>query len=439
MAGTTPGWSSSALGGFGRTVAEAAVSAARRQRWTRTVQKWNRRGVGPESGRSSGGLRRPERRVPVIAPALLLVGALLGATGGGLPTKVAAGASSPLATQLDNALQNARSQTGAPGAQGAVMACGQLVWSGASGTKSMTPSEPVTPTTPFILASTTKTVTAAMVMKLIEEKPDRISLNTPLSNFYPSLPNAQTITIRMLLNNTSGLPHYEDNPVIAPLIKQPSHTWTAEQVISALSKEHSEFVPGAKYDYNNANWVVLAGIIPQVAGIPMNAYFDRVIAKPADLKQSTFAYEPARSSEFAHPYKKGPNGALTDQFAPGVGIPSSYWGPTWGDGGLASTALDLAKFASALFAGNLVSQSPLAEMKQLGPSHYGLGLTTYEDGERTWYGHAGSYGGYESEDWTDTTRHLTITVTADLDGAKGIWAALERTYAQSAPATSRCG
>jgi D-alanyl-D-alanine carboxypeptidase len=131
------------------------------------------------------------------------------------------------------------------------------------------------------------------------------------------------------------------------------------------------------------------------------------------MTDSTFTYSPAQSGQFAHPYDKTANGALTDQFTPGVGLSSDYWGPVWTDGGLASTALDLARFGGALFRDKLVSAATLKTMTVMGPNYYGLGIYAQSYDGHTWDGHDGAYGGYESEDWTDPSRDVTITVTTD--------------------------
>ena len=380
---------------------------------------------------------------------LALVAGLVSGTGEFLALGSAASAATPSAA-LGAALDNARRALGAPGAQGAVMSCGNVVWSGASGEKSTSGSQLVTTTTPFVLSSTTKTVTAAMVMQLVQLR--RFALTTPLARFYPNLPNAQQVTIRMLLSNSSGLPEYSDNEQIASFIENPRHQWTRQQITSELSGMEAQFAPGAQFGYTNSNWVVLGGIIEQVTGMPLNTYFEKEVAKPAGMTHSTFTYDPARSPEFAHPYTKAEDGSLTDDFVPGVGIASNYWGPVFTDGGLASTALDLARFANALFSDRLVGRSTLNEMMQLGLGDYGLGMATNLEGGHTWYGHSGSYGGFESEDWTDPTRHVTIAVTTNLEGAdddsesataqgtaETLWSALAQAYEQSPGSHAACG
>jgi CubicO group peptidase (beta-lactamase class C family) len=86
----------------------------------------------------------------------------------------------------------------------------------------------------------------------------------------------------------------------------------------------------------------------------------------------------------------------------------------WTDGGLASTASDLARFGNALFTGRLVDPASLASMLVMGPNDYGRGIYDQTHDGHRWLGHNGAYGGFESEDWTDPSRMVTVTVTTNV-------------------------
>ena len=115
-----------------------------------------------------------------------------------------AGADDPAA--LDAALRDGRATTGATAASAAVMRCGELVWAGADGTLDTESGRPATTDTRFVIASATKPVIAALVLGVVER--EQLTLGTKLSRFYPRLPKARRITIRMLLGHTSGLSDY---------------------------------------------------------------------------------------------------------------------------------------------------------------------------------------------------------------------------------------
>ena len=143
----------------------------------------------------------------------------------------------------------------------------------------------------------------------------------------------------------------------------------------------------------------------------------------------------------AHPYLQANNGFLSDQWIPGYGLSNDYWGEVWTDGGLASTATDLARFGNALLSGRLVSAPTVAEMTNMGPNDYGLGIFDQSFDAHRWLGHDGDYGGFESEDWTDPTRHVSITVTTNVEESDNapdaasdrIWRAVVQAYDRSRP------
>ncbi len=325
---------------------------------------------------------------------------------------------------LDAVLSSARAKVGAPGAQATVVACGKVVWAGASGVTDLNSKRPVNPGTPFVIASTTKTVTATMIMK--EEQAGRLPLDTPLSNYYPKLPNAKKITLKLLLSNRSGLADYD-------VTQGDEHHWKRQDILKHV---HANEPPG-RFEYVNTNWVILGGILEKVSKDSVETYFRSEIAEPAGMTStSTFERNQGIMSEMAHPYEREADGKLTTSWIKGFGLPTYYWGPVFTDGGLVSTATDLARFGNALMRAKLVNGATLALMTNVGKDNYGLGIFSKRFDGHYWLGHNGSYGGYESENWTDTNRQLTVTVTtnmgfvADIEPgvAERIWNAVAKAY-----------
>lgn len=329
-------------------------------------------------------------------------------------------------------------RTGAPGAEASVVACGALVWAGAGGVTDLRSRRRVTPATPFVIASSTKTVTATMVMQQLQA--GRASLGTPLARFYPRLPNARKITLRMLLNMTSGLPEDDSSAKIQEIMDtQPRHRWTRDEILAALGKPL--FPPGRRFEYTNTNYTVLGGILERLTRTPIETYFQKMIAGPAGLTASTWTPSRAVINSLAHPYEKQDDGSLDSSWVNGFGPPTYYYGPVFTAGGLVSTATDLARFGNALLRGRLVSRGTLAQMTDVGPDDYGLGIFDRSfDGHR-WLGHNGSFGGYESEDFTDPRRQVTITVVTnmgraseqDTGVAEEIWNAVAKAYDRTRP------
>jgi D-alanyl-D-alanine carboxypeptidase len=215
---------------------------------------------------------------------------------------------------------------------------------------------------------------------------------------------------------TSGLPEYLNTPRIKNIIaSDPEHQWTRAEVLEDLGSP--QFAPGTQFSYNDTNYIVLGGILEQVTGRSVESYFHQRIAKPAGMSSSSFTATPAGTKRIAHPYSRSTSGTLTDLWVHGYGLSDDNWNEVWTDGGLASNALDLARFGDALMGGKLVSASTASEMANTGSNNYGLGMLGQSYDGHSWVGHNGAYGGYESENFTDRSRGVTVAVTTNLEQA----------------------
>ncbi|MFZ1994499.1 MAG: serine hydrolase domain-containing protein, partial [Solirubrobacteraceae bacterium] len=288
----------------------------------------------------------------------------------------------------------------------------------------------------FILNSAAKTFVATMVMQEIQD--GHLSLGTRLSQFYPWLPNARRITVRMLLNMTSGLRDYLYNPRIDWMADhRPRHHWTVDQVLTGLGSGLGtpRFAPGRGFQYSDTNYIVLGAILERITHRSIERDFQRLIARPLGITSATFVPTPAAKALIAHPYLRDRDGSLTSEWIPGFGVSTAVWGPVFTDGGLASSSLDLARFANALLSGRLVGEAAVRQMTQIGRGDYGFGMRDRSFEGHFWLGHRGYFGGFEAEDWTDPSRQVTIAVATNLQVAGGeptstrIWRAITLAWA----------
>lgn len=351
----------------------------------------------------------------------------------------------PLGAVLDRALRTASLRVHAPAATAAVVACGRVVWAGATGVLDVGSKRPANNGSLFILNSAAKTIVATMIMQ--EAQAGHLSLATRLSEFYPQLPNARQITVRMLLDMTSGLPDYLNNPRIKWTINnQPRHRWTVDQILTGLGTGlgAANFAPGHRFQYSDTNYIVLGGILERVTHSPIQQAFEHLIAGPLGLTSATFVPTRAAEARIAHPYLRHSNGSLASQWIPGYGISSAAWGPVFTDGGLAASSLGLARFANALLAGRLVSSVAVRQMTRLGRSHYGFGIRSRTLAGHSWLGHAGIFAGYQAQDWSAPSRQLTVAVATNVQQIGGgltsdqIWGAVTRAYDRHDPGTTGC-
>jgi D-alanyl-D-alanine carboxypeptidase len=248
---------------------------------------------------------------------------------------------------------------------------------GASGPTAPSSDTPWTIDTVSAIGSVTKSFTAVVIMQLVEE--GRLSLDDTIGTWFPDQPNADRITVRMLLSHTSGLANY----ISAENVMDPK--WTEEWVPSDLIGEANRLGPvrepgGNSAYYANTNYIVLGLIVEAITG---NRWAEEVrsrIIEPLHLEDTGFIGEEGIwGGVMVDGYSKAVEGYHRVQDSP-------YPHPsTSGSAGvMVSSVADLMTFASALVDGELVSEETLAEMATpLGTDAdngvvWGLGLLTVE-------------------------------------------------------------
>lgn len=368
------------------------------------------------------------RTIGVAVVAVLALGAgLLGLDRSGGVTEAAVPTAD--AARLDAALARAVRRTAAPGATAAVVEDGELAWAGASGRARARPRAGLRAGSLFPIASTTKTVTATLAMGLSEE--GALQLDRQIHDALPSLPGSRRITPRLLMGHSSGLSDYfADGAVDRIARRHPYHRWTRREVLSHV--HGLKFAPGSRHGYSNSGYVALGGVIERASGERVEQLFQRLVAEPLGLREATFRYGGAARTRFAHPLRTLRGGRYRDRFGGRARVPTDYWGGVWTDGGLAIGSAGLARIGNAVYVGDLLAPGSVEEM--LPPRTGGWGLGTFDKRalSRTWIGHDGSYGGYQSENWTDPDRDITVVAMTNAAGAGAvsprIWRAVAAAY-----------
>ena len=237
----------------------------------------------------------------------------------------------------------------APGVSVAIVRGGTTVYAKQLGFADVERKRPVDDQTRFAAGSLTKQFTAAAILLLAEQK--KLGLDDTLATYLPALPNAPAITLRMLLNHTSGLHNY-------PFMNE--HAWpirgpiTNDAVLAFLATDKPDFSPGALYNYSNANYAALAGVIQRVAGVDEGTFLARNIFGPLKMTSTGCGFAAQQNANVAQPY--GLAGAAT------VARPLMSLDLYSGAGALVTTARDLAAWDSALMHGALLSAASLHEL-----------------------------------------------------------------------------
>lgn len=267
-------------------------------------------------------------------------------------------------------------------------------WSSASGFKALNPNQPLEANESFYIYSITKTFTAIVVLKLIEK--GLLSLDDPIDKYLTSLSFPTGVTVKRLLNHTSGIPSYTDLPDYMPATKEnPSEPWSFGYVIDLTCKGELDFKPGEKWHYSNTGYMLLLLMIESVTGESFSKNIDKIVVQKIGLK-NTYVAEDIDDGQVTNGYCRYLN---SDERIENItGIYNPWWCKT---GLIVSTSLEVTKLYEGLFNGKLVNLESLSQMTEMMPipqlagsrfnnPGYGLGLMIEPEGEfgRS-YGHGG--------------------------------------------------
>jgi CubicO group peptidase (beta-lactamase class C family) len=176
---------------------------------------------------------------------------------------------------------------GAPGMAVLVARGDEVLYRGAHGVANLQLGVPLSPDQVFRLGSVTKQMAAAGVLKLAED--GKLSLDDPLTKFVPGYPGGEKVTVRMLLNHTSGIRSYTDIPGVmeGPIQK----TLTTAQLIDTFKNEKPDFAPGEGWHYNNSGYVLVGAVIEAASGMPWHAYLQQALFKPLGMRHTGYGNE----------------------------------------------------------------------------------------------------------------------------------------------------
>ena len=289
----------------------------------------------------------------------------------------------------------------------------------------------------FREGSNTKTMMATLVLQLVAER--KLSLTDPVEKWLPGkIPNGTAITLRMLLNHTSGLYDYTNDPAILPAyVGRDPRRWTSLDLL-ALGVQHDPlFPPGTRTSYSNTNYVAVGAVLERVTGMSLADLVRDRIARPLNLTHTYYAADTPWRGPHAHGYELDAAhmpptvpAELHDLAGPHhdghVDVSDMNLSVGGAAGAMVSTAPDWSRFFNALMSGRLLPAEQLAQMRTTvpidptdpdGPGQ-GLGIQTAARPCGTVWAHDGGLPGYLSVNITDGTGTRTATVLV----ATELWA-----------------
>jgi CubicO group peptidase (beta-lactamase class C family) len=283
-------------------------------------------------------------------------------------------------------------------------------WSGASGLADTDPRRPMRPDTPMPIASVTKPLTAALAVALAQE--GRLSLDDRLSRWVPRFPNARNITLRQLLNHTSGLFNVDEDEAYAEAVPgHPSRAWTPAMVLRYVRKPYGP--PGSVWHYSDTNYTLMGLVLQRASGGSVAESLHRLVLDQHGMRDAALQPEELAPPGTARGYDPvGPPHPLPGRYVPFRSAASSEWTA----GGVVATAPDVATWGRALFAGRVVDRRGLREILRFVPTGdvsyvtYGLGVAQRHIVERDVVGASGRFWGFNSELWHDPATRATVAV-----------------------------
>jgi len=264
---------------------------------------------------------------------------------------------------------------------------------------------PMMPNDRMLAGSVGKTFAAATALQLVKE--GKIGLDDKIEKYlgrepwFPRLPNAKDITVRQLMNHTSGLVRYEfKEQFTKDLTANPDKVWKPAELVAYLLDEKPPFEAGKGWDYSDTNYIVLGMIIEKVTGKKLYDEADRRLIKPLKLTD-TIPQDGPRLKGVVQGYA-GPNnpfGGSDAMIVNGKFIINPQF--EWTGGGYVSTAQDLARWAKMIYEGKAFSPDLLPQVVEGVPApmlgrdtKYGLATIIRQTPVGISYGHSGFFPGY---------------------------------------------
>ncbi len=308
-----------------------------------------------------------------------------------------------LQARIDTAARQVLAQTGVPSAELGIVQDGRVVYTTAYGEARLSPPIPATPSMHYPVGSISKQFTAACILLLAED--GKLTLDDPVSRWYPDLTRAHDITLRMLLSHTSGYSDYAPQDYTIPAWTTPTDP---ERLVREWAGKPLDFEPGTRWQYSNTNFVLAALIVQKASGMPFWQFLSTRVLHPLALT-NVLNLDTDRAQVEPQGYERHALAPLR---------PATLEAPGWyfGDATLAMPVSDLLTWDLSIINQSLLKPASYAaletevKLKDGTGSHYGLGVdVTSFNGHRE-ISHSGEVGGFVAQNTIFPDDHIAIAV-----------------------------
>ena len=292
-----------------------------------------------------------------------------------------------LAAKVEAAIADVMNKTSVPSASLGIVRDGRIAYVRAFGKARLSPPVAASPEMHYAIGSISKQFTVAAVMVLAQE--GKLSIDDPVSRWFPELTRAKEVTLRNLMSHTSGYEDYAPQDYTIPAWTKPT---TADAIVHEWAMKPLDFEPGTQYQYSNTNFNIVGLIVEKASGQPFWTFLKSRVLDPAGLLHTI-------DLDTQHDQLE-PTGYF--RYALGPLRPAIMEAPGWyfADGEMAMPVTDLLTWDISMMDESLLHDSSYAAMetptklkngREIG---YGLGLSVGEsDGHRV-VSHTGEVGGF---------------------------------------------
>lgn len=358
----------------------------------------------------------PQVRLPLVA--------LLAAAGMAGLVQAPAGAADVPADDdraLRRQLQELTTAPGGPPGAIAVLKRGARTEVYRAGVAKTGTGRPIKATDHMRIASTAKAYSGAVALQLVDC--GKLRLNDTIGKVLPHLPRAwHRVTLRQLLNHTSGLPDFSANPKFLALVTEnPRRHFDSRRLLDFVTDEPLVFRPGARYTYSNSDNIAVALMAEAATDRPYEELLDEFVYRPLGLRDTSLPQGYRMPTPYMHGYDVTPPSPPEDlsEVLSASGV--------WASGGIISTPKDMTAFIRGYAGGKLISDRTRRQQRNWvngasepagpGKNKAGLAIFRYTTRCGVVYGHTGNFPGYTQliAATPNGKRSLTVSLTTQIN------------------------
>ena len=316
---------------------------------------------------------------------------------------------------IDQIANKTLTDTGVPSALVGIVKDGKIVFAKGYGNGRLEPALAANPEMRYSIGSISKQFTAA-AMLLLEEQ-GKLTLDDPVSKYFPDLTRANEVTLRQLLSHTSGYQDYYPQDYVPEFM---THATTAQHIMDTWAKKLLDFTPGTRWQYSNTNYVIAGAIVEKITGRPLFELLTQRVFNPLRMKSVINTDQQDLASSDAVGYFRYASGPPHPELKEGNGWLSAA-------GELSMTVEDLLKWDISLMSQSVLKQGSYRQMetevqlKDGTGTGYALGLDVLNLGTHRVLQHSGEVSGFTAMNMVLPEDRAAITVLTNqmASGASG--------------------